>query len=175
MVKKFFNFQMLKITSRSEAQTIKLGARLIRRLGPGDIVCLFGVLGAAKTILVKGMAQGLGINKNEVISPSFVLLREYLFAGRSKLKIPLYHFDLYRLSSPKDILNLGCEEYFYGQGICVIEWAQRLSGYLPLEFLKIELEVRGETKRLIKLSAKGKRYRRCLLHLENRSQDEIAA
>ena len=136
----------------------------MRFLVPGNIVCLFGTLGAGKTVLVKGMARGLGISQNEVISPSFVLIREYLPVGR-KYKIALYHLDLYRLSNPKDILKLGYEEYLYGQGICVIEWAQRLEGFLPSEFLKIELEIKSKTKRAIRLIANSGLYRRLLTKL----------
>ena len=171
---------MLRMLSHSETETINLGVKLVHFLGRGDIVCLFGVLGAGKTILVKGMAKGLGMNKDEVISPSFVLIREYLPApldskhltgpagrqacsvGKTKIKPPLYHLDLYRLKDVQDILNLGYEEYLYAQGICVIEWAQRMAGYLPTEFLKIELEIRGKKKRLIKLIAKGERYHKLL-------------
>lgn len=152
---------------------MNLGKRLVRRLGPGDTVCLFGTLGAGKTILVKGMAEGLGISRDEVISPSFVLIREYLPAplnrkrlrgpaGRGRIKIPFYHFDLFRLRNPQNILSLGYEEYLYGRGICAIEWAQRLAGYLPSEFLKIELRIKDKTKRVIRLIANGERYRKVL-------------
>ena len=153
---------MLKIISRSETETMNLGARLVRCLKPGMIVCLFGVLGAGKTILVKGMADGLGISKDTVISPSFVLIREYLPARKSRSSMPLYHLDLFRLNNPKDILGLGYEEYINVQGICVIEWAQRMAQLLPAEYLKIELEVKGKTRRLIKLIANGKQYRMIL-------------
>jgi len=153
---------MLKIISHSEAQTMNLGLRLAHFLKPGGIVCLFGALGAGKTILVKGMAKGLGISKDLVISPSFVLIREYQSAKRAGSKIALYHLDLFRLSSPQDILKLGYEEYLYDQGICVIEWAERLAQLLPDEFLKIELEITGETKRIIRLTAKGWQYQEIL-------------
>ncbi len=174
---------MLKIVSNSERETMDLGAKLIRFLGTGDIVCLFGTLGAGKTILVKGMAKGLGISKDEVVSPSFVLIREYLSlpldsrhltasigrgahsVKKTKSGIPLYHLDLFRVKNPKDILNLGYEEYLYAQGICVIEWAQRMKGFLPSEFLKIELEIKGKTKRVIRLVANGGRYRKILRSL----------
>ena len=153
---------MLKIISQSETETLNLGVRLARLLKPGGTVCLFGGLGAGKTILVKGMARGLGINKDSVISPSFVLIREYLPVGQANSRIPLYHLDLFRLTNPKDILNLGYEEYLYAQGICAIEWAERLSSLLPAEFLRVELEIKGKTKRVIKLIANGKRYRKIL-------------
>ena len=156
---------MLKIISNSETETINLGTRLVHSLVAGDVVCLFGTLGAGKTILVKGMAKGLGINKDKVISPSFVLIREYLPAGKTKSGIPLYHLDLYRLKNAKEVLGLGYEEYLYGQGICVVEWAERMTGFLPSEFLKIELKIKGKTKRVIKLIAKGKRYLRVLRRL----------
>jgi len=153
---------MLKITTHSETETMNLGTRLVRLLSAGDIVCLFGILGAGKTVLVKGMAEGLGIKSQEVISPSFVIIREYLPVKKKKTCIPLYHFDLYRLKNPRDIFNLGYEEYFYDRGITVIEWAERMRGYLPEEFLKIELEIKGETKRIIKLIPNGDRYHKIL-------------
>ena len=109
----------------------------------------------------------MGINKDEVISPSFVLIREYRRGKRAKTGIPLYHFDLYRLKNPGDILNLGYEEYFYNQGITVIEWAERMAGYLPPEFLKVEIEIKGETERAIRLTAKGQRYRKILKNYKN--------
>ena len=163
----------LKIISHSEKETANLGTRLVHLLGPGDIVCLFGPLGAGKTILVKGMARGLGISKDQVISPSFVLIREYPSMNRQargvrrgKTSITLYHLDLFRLKKIREILDLGYEEYFYRQGICVIEWAQRLAGFLPSEFLKIELRNSNKTKRVIRFVAKGKRYRKILQRLQ---------
>lgn len=157
---------MLKIISRSEKETMDFGARLVRLLKRGDIVCLFGTLGAGKTILVKGIATGLGINKNEVVSPSFVLIREYLPVKKKRAGIPLYHFDLYRLKNLREISSLGYEEYFYDRGITVIEWAERIGECLPEEFLKVEIEIKGETERVIKLTAKGLRYRHLLGMLE---------
>lgn len=153
---------MLKVTSYSETETVGLGFELVHFLGPGDIVCLFGTLGAGKTILVKGLAKGLGISKDEVISPSFVLVREYHPVRKNKYRVPLYHLDLFRLKTPQDIFDLGYEEYIYAQGICVLEWAQRLGGFLPPEFLRIELEITGKMKRIIKFIANGQRYRKLL-------------
>jgi tRNA threonylcarbamoyladenosine biosynthesis protein TsaE len=152
----------MRIISNSETDTLNLGSRLVRLLRPAGIVLLFGGLGAGKTVLVKGMAQGLGISKDSVISPSFVLIREYLPVRQASGRTPLYHLDLFRLTSPKDISDLGYEEYLYGQGICAIEWAERLSGFLPAEFLKVELEIKGQNRRVIKLIANGQRYRRIL-------------
>jgi tRNA threonylcarbamoyladenosine biosynthesis protein TsaE len=118
---------------------------------------LSGQLGAGKTVLTKGIAAGLGIAKNKLISPTFVLIREYPHA-----RLPLYHFDLYRLNTPSDILVLGYEEYFYDDGLTVVEWAERLKYLLPAEYLKIELRIRKDKKRLLVFEAAGSRYRRLL-------------
>jgi tRNA threonylcarbamoyladenosine biosynthesis protein TsaE len=149
----------MEIISRSPTQTINLGARLARLLDKKAIVCLFGELGAGKTVLAKGIAKGLGIESKRIISPSFVLIREY------KNKVPLYHFDLYRLKESKAILGLGYEEYFYGDGVSVIEWADRLGVLLPGDFLKIQFQVLGRNTRKIKITAFGKRYTSVLKRL----------
>lgn len=133
-------------------------------LEKGDIVCLFGNLGSGKTVLAKGIAEGLGVKRDKVISPTFIILREH-----HKGRIPFYHFDFYRLQSPGDILALGYDEYFYGGGVTVIEWADRLKWLLPKELLKIELTPLGASGRLIKLSASGKRYERLIKHLKTKS------
>ncbi len=142
----------MELLSRSVKDTLKLGKTLARKLGKGDIICLFGNLGSGKTVLAKGIAEGLGIKSKDVISPTFVLMRQY------NSRIPLIHFDLYRIGDPKDVLLLGYEEYFYGDGITVIEWADRLKYLLPKGYLKVELSVVGDTHRNIKLIGKGLRY-----------------
>jgi len=147
----------MQVISRSLNQTLKIGKKIAASLCTGDIICLFGELGSGKTALVKGIAQGLGINKEQVVSPSFVLLRAY-----AKAKLPLYHFDLYRLKAAQDIRGLGYEEYFYAQGVSVIEWADRLGYFLPQECLKIELFHKSKAQRLLKFSASGSRYRQLL-------------
>jgi len=129
-------------------------------LAKGDIVCLFGSLGAGKTVLVKGIAEGLGIKKREIISPTFVLLQEH--RGR----VPFYHFDLYRLTNPKDILDLGYEDYLYDDAVTVIEWADRLKYLLPKECLSVELVIKGAVLRLLRISAAGSRYKQLLSLLE---------
>ena len=98
----------MEISTANEQETITLGERIAKKLKPGDIICLFGNLGSGKTVLTKGIARGLGLKEGQVISPSFVLLRQYPGA-----RIPLYHFDLYRLKGESDILALGFEEYLY--------------------------------------------------------------
>ncbi|MDD4899695.1 MAG: tRNA (adenosine(37)-N6)-threonylcarbamoyltransferase complex ATPase subunit type 1 TsaE [Candidatus Omnitrophica bacterium] len=148
----------MKVISRSVKDTLNLGKVIARKLKPGDIICLFGNLGSGKTVLTKGIAHGLKLDEKDIISPSFVLLRQY-----PQAKIPLYHFDLYRLKSSGDILALGYEEYLYSDGATVIEWAERLKGFLPKEYLKIEITIKAEKKRVFKLSAIGKNYARFLL------------
>jgi tRNA threonylcarbamoyladenosine biosynthesis protein TsaE len=145
------------INSRSVSDTLKIGKRIARNLQRGDIICLFGDLGSGKTVLTKGIAEGLGINRAKVISPSFVLIREHY-----KGKIPLYHFDLYRLKNAQDLLALGYEEYFYNEGVAVIEWADRLGRLLPKEFLKVELSFKNSLERTLKFIPVGIRYRKLL-------------
>lgn len=147
----------MQIISESVPQTLNIGRRLARGLKPGYIICLSGQLGSGKTVLAKGIAWGLGIKRNAIVSPTFVLLRQYP-GGR----IPFYHFDFYRLKSTEDILGLGYEEYLYADGVTVIEWPDRLRYLSPQDCLDIELVIRGEKKRLLKFKARGKRYQELL-------------
>jgi tRNA threonylcarbamoyladenosine biosynthesis protein TsaE len=155
----------MKIISRSEKETLATGKVIARYLRKGDILCLFGQLGSGKTVLTKGIAQGMGITKSKVISPSFVLIRQYASGG-----LPLYHFDLYRLEAGRNIIMLGYEEYLYGEGVSVIEWAQRLGALLPAEHLKIELRIHGRDQRCITLSGRGKHYRELLHNIDEDSR-----
>lgn len=151
----------MQLISKSTADTQKIGRAIAQNLKPADIICLFGELGSGKTMLTKGIAQGLGIKADKVISPTFVLLRQHL-----KANIPVYHFDLYRLKTPGDILALGYEEYLYGQGVSVIEWADRLACLMPREFLKIELRIKSRKERIINFSASGPRYKELLTNID---------
>ena len=141
------------IQSYSVKDTLSIGKRIARHLRKGDIICLCGNLGAGKTVLTKGIAEGLGIGREKVISPSFVLIRQHI-----KGTLPLYHFDLYRLNQPQDILSLGYEEYLYNTGVAVIEWADKLEYLLPKEFLKVELTFKDESQRMMKFIPVGRRY-----------------
>lgn len=147
----------MKIESKSVEQTLRIGRALAKNLKPQDIICLFGKFGSGKTILTKGIAWGLGLKTDDVISPSFVLIREH-----RKARILLTHFDLYRLKSAKDILDLGYEDYLYQDAISVIEWADRLKYLMPKEYLRIDLFIKGKTKRQLKFSAFGGRYKELL-------------
>jgi len=154
------------MVSRAVKDTIKIGRLIGKNLKSGDIVCLFGQLGSGKTILTKGIAAGLGIKKEKVVSPSFVLIRQH-----SQGRIPLYHFDLYRLRNAQDILGLGYEEYLFDQGVAVIEWADRLKYLLPQECIKIELSIKSDKQRLLKFSAFGRRYKELLKKIYEDTSD----
>lgn len=147
-----------KIITKREKETLNLGRILGKDLKSGDVVALIGDLGSGKTVLVKGIAQGLKVRDAEhlVNSPSFVLIKEY--PGR----INLFHFDLYRINNLKDIEQLGWEEYLDKGGVLVIEWADKMGGLLPQDCLRIEFEIMGETKRKIKLISQGERHNKLI-------------
>lgn len=142
----------MKYKSNSAEETLSLAKHLAKYLKPGDILCLYGDLGSGKTTFTKGLAEGLKIKKEKVHSPTFTLLNIY------EGKRPLYHFDLYRMDDIKEILNIGYEEFVYGDGIAVIEWADKLKELLPEEYLKIEFKHKGDDQRSLALSAQGSGY-----------------
>lgn len=143
---------MKEIRSVDAAETFSLGVRLGRLLEPGDFIALTGNLGAGKTQFVKGLAVGLGLAPEEpVTSPTYTLLN--IHGGR----FPLYHFDLYRLVSEDDIINLGFEEYADSAGVCVVEWAERLGGLIPDEHLSVFFIVEDVDSRLIRFEPTGSR------------------
>lgn len=140
---------MIKILSNGEQQTYDLGYKLGTLLQRKDIVCMTGDLGAGKTTLTKGIAEGLGVTEC-VTSPTFTIIHEYM--GR----MPLYHFDVYRIQHVEEMEDLGYEEYFYGDGVCIIEWASQIEEIIPKEHLWIhmtknmeqdcrEIEIKGTT------------------------------
>lgn len=140
-------------TTSSEQETIGLGRRLGGLLGPGDVVALMGSLGSGKTTLVKGLAEGLGIRDvREVRSASFLLIAEY------KARMPIYHFDAYRLEGAGEMFELGCDEIFWGDGVSVVEWADRVEECLPDNYLKISMYIEGPNTRRLEVSSHGKRY-----------------
>jgi tRNA threonylcarbamoyladenosine biosynthesis protein TsaE len=140
------------VKTKSREETIRFGEQLAATLNAGDIVALTGELGSGKTTLVKGIAKGLGVkNHRYVNSPSFVIIKEY--QGR----VPLYHFDVFRLDSPSEIDELSFEEYFYKDGICVVEWADRIRKLLPKKHIEVKIKMVKENIREIKIrSNKGK-------------------
>ena len=157
----------MKIISNSVKDTERLGQKIARALKKGNILCLFGEFGSGKTVLAKGIAAGLKIKEKQVISPSFVLLRDYKIKLRGeRKKTYFYHFDFYRLENIKQILDIGYEEFIYSDAVSVIEWADRLGKYLPKDYLEVRLSVRGETKRSLVLKAHGENSRELLNRLK---------
>ena len=145
------NMSYLELTSHSPEQTQRLGVRIGELVQPGDIFLLVGGLGTGKTCLTQGIAWGLGI-KEYAVSPSFVVVRELY--GR----LPLYHIDLYRLNHIEEIVELGLDDYLYGSGVCVVEWAEKGLSILPTEHLLIQISYLSDTERSFQLKPSGKRY-----------------
>lgn len=130
--------------STSPEQTLAIGEQLADSLEAGDIICLHGDLGAGKTHLVKGLSKGLGISEHKVNSPTFTLIHEY--SGR----IPLYHFDLYRVKHASELRDIGVDDYLYGSGICVIEWPELIENDLPGNAVHVTIEkIDTSTRKLI--------------------------
>ena len=137
--------------TRSPEETQSLGVVLAERLEPGDLLALRGDLGSGKTCLIQGICRGLRVD-DYVTSPTFILINEY--AGRLQNQpVPVYHFDLYRIQTPEELEDLGAEEYFYGRGICLIEWAERAGDLLPPRRLDLTLEYLTDSERRIALHA----------------------
>lgn len=132
-----------------ELATDRLGAALARALEPRIVVALIGNLGAGKTRLVRAVAEAAGVDRQEINSPTFVLVHEY--EGRW----PIFHFDTYRLTSEREFVELGAAEYFESGGVSFVEWADRVSGVLPADHLRIEITTTGETSRHFRIAATG--------------------
>lgn len=133
-------------------ETHEVGEEIGRQLKSGDVVALIGDLGVGKTCLTQGIARGVGLDPDQVVnSPSYILINEY--AGRT----PIYHIDLYRLQRLEEIVDLGLEEYLEGDGICVIEWADRMEKLLPENYIQIRMAGEDEFTRTIEVRAVGSR------------------
>ena len=132
--------------SLSEQETLEIGHRLGRGLRGGDLVLLEGELGLGKTVLAKGIAAGLGIDPDEVTSPSYTLVQEYP-GGRT----PVFHLDLYRLETTEELGTIGLEEILAGGGVVLVEWGERLPGYLRRGAVRIRLHDVGEGSRRIEV------------------------
>ena len=149
----------LELTSHSAEETQRLGVELGQLAKAGDVLLLVGELGTGKTCLTQGIAWGLGID-DYTLSPTFVLIREY--EGR----LPLYHIDFYRLDLIEEIIDLGIDEYLYGSGLCVVEWAEKGLQVLPQEYMLIRFWYLAKTKRKLSLEPQGKRYQEMLCPVE---------
>jgi tRNA threonylcarbamoyladenosine biosynthesis protein TsaE len=130
------------IESRSPEETHAVGVRLAERLRPGDVVALTGELGAGKTCFTQGLARGLGVT-GRVVSPTFVLVNEY--RGR----LPVHHVDAYRTESLTELLDLGLDELFSGDGVTVVEWADKLLPLLPARAIHVHIEGVGDEPRIV--------------------------
>jgi tRNA threonylcarbamoyladenosine biosynthesis protein TsaE len=145
----------LVIQTNSTSETIRVGKRLGRLLQRGDVVALVGELGTGKTHFIKGLAEGVGIEKAAYVSsPSFTLINEY--PGR----ITFYHIDLFRLQSENEAVGLGLEEYIRGDAVTAIEWADKISSLLPEELLLVKIHYTGKHSRTLEIIGKGVRYQK---------------
>lgn len=143
----------LSLHSESVETTHSLGRVIGSNISPGDILLLTGGLGAGKTTLTQGILWGLGAEEY-ARSPTFVLVNEY------EARIPVYHMDLYRLDSFEEIDGLGLEDYLYGEGLCVIEWADKARDYFPVDHVDISIETVSDSARVFTLEAEdGSRER----------------
>ncbi len=134
---------MKEVVSNSEEETIKIASEFGQGVKPGDVICLYGDLGAGKTHFVKGFVKSLGIDPAEVRSPTYTLVNEY--SG----DLPVFHFDCYRLEHAEEALEFGAEEYFYGGGVCIIEWPERIDSILPANYKSVTIKPTGKTARIL--------------------------
>ncbi len=146
---------LFSIQTDAPEQTQRVGALIGQLAEPGDVVLLVGTLGAGKTCLVQGMAQGLAYER-PVTSPTFVLMNQY--EGR----LTLYHVDLYRIEATIEAWDLGLDDYFFGDGVCAVEWPERAYAAMPTEYLRIDFEYMGDVDRRLTFSAAGARHERLL-------------
>ena len=141
----------MRIELKGIEETDRFGKRLGELVQPGDVICLNGDLGAGKTTLSKSVGEGLGVEEY-ITSPTFTIINEY--EGR----IPLYHFDVYRLNHGEELYDLGVEDYFYGDGVCLIEWAQNIQDYLPDDRLELWIyRTDNPDDRIVELKSFGDR------------------
>jgi len=141
----------LNLVTESPEETQRLGNRLGKLAQVGDVFLLVGGLGTGKTCLTQGIAWGLGI-EGYATSPSFVVINQY--QGR----LPLYHIDLYRLDRLEEVIELGLDDYLYGRGVCVVEWAEKALDMFPEEHLLVEMSYLSDTSRNLILKPVGERY-----------------
>lgn len=133
----------MRIITKSEEETFKIGSRIGERLRPGDVINLNGELGAGKTHITKGIAEGLGVD-DYITSPTFIIVNQY--EGR----IPLYHFDVYRINDIDEMYEIGFEEYLYGNGVCIVEWGSMIEELIPENAIRIDInKIDDNTREII--------------------------
>jgi tRNA threonylcarbamoyladenosine biosynthesis protein TsaE len=135
----------LTVALDSEDETARLGRAIALLVEPGVVIGLVGPLGAGKTRLTRAVAEALGVDPAAISSPTFVLIHEY------EGHLPIYHFDAYRLQSPQAFEDLGVAEYWGGDGVCLVEWADRVRGLLPEDCWMISLEPTGPMSRAVRI------------------------
>ncbi|MBP2071856.1 tRNA (adenosine(37)-N6)-threonylcarbamoyltransferase complex ATPase subunit type 1 TsaE [Thermoanaerobacterium butyriciformans] len=142
----------MSFKTKSPIETEKIGFKLGNLLKRGSIVLISGELGVGKTVLTKGIAKGMGID-DYVTSPTFMIVNEHLG------DIPLYHFDVYRIDDYTELYDIGYEEYFYGDGVCVIEWPEKIKPLIPEENIFIRIDI-GDSydERIIEIESHGEKY-----------------
>ena len=135
---------MLTFYTKSAEETISLGKKIGSKLKKGDIIAMQGTLAAGKTTITKGIAQSLGISE-DITSPTFCLISEYYG------KMPLYHMDVYRLDGTEDFINLGVDDMLYGDGVCIIEWSEKIMDELPKTTNILKITPQDDGSRLIEI------------------------
>jgi tRNA threonylcarbamoyladenosine biosynthesis protein TsaE len=154
--------KILTLKSACVEETMRFGERLGMLLARGDVVALVGELGTGKTTLVKGIVLGLGVtDRRAVKSPTFSLV--HIYEGR----IPVYHFDAYRLVDAREMLDVGSDEMIHGNGVAIVEWADKVLGCLPEEYLKITLTAISENERNLEICGYGVHYEKIIKRLSS--------
>ena len=138
--------KILDIISHSEDETLALAGKLAPLFKPGDVLVLSGILGAGKTVFVRGLAVALGVDESMVNSPSYTLVNEY------QGDRPLYHFDLYRLGEASELYEIGWDEYLGREGLIVVEWGEKAEDYLPASYYRVDFSIIDEDQRRIKIA-----------------------
>ena len=133
---------MKKFVTNSEAETTALGERFAKTLKPGDVIAMYGDLGAGKTAFIRGMAKGLGLSAR-VSSPTFTIVNEYLG------EVPLFHFDMYRLSDSDELFEIGWEDYLTRGGVCAVEWSENVEDAFFPDTIRVRIEKTGDDERAV--------------------------
>lgn len=136
------------IKTNNELETEQLGESLAEKLKPGDVIALYGNLGAGKTAFVRGLAKGLGLSVR-VSSPTFTIVNEYLG------KTPLFHFDMYRLGSADELFEIGWEDYLDRGGVCAVEWSENVEEAFPPDHIIVRIERTGDSTRTVEITRNG--------------------
>jgi tRNA threonylcarbamoyladenosine biosynthesis protein TsaE len=136
------------LETKNEMETSAVGEKLAEKLNPGDVIALYGDLGAGKTAFVRGLAKGLGLSAR-VSSPTFTIVNEYLG------DVPLFHFDMYRLGDADELFEIGWEDYLERGGVCAVEWSENVPGAFPDDHIIVNITKTGDNSRSIEIVRNG--------------------